>query len=136
MAIYSYKVLRRIDGEDEAPGGALLFCECGDEEAKTPDAAALSAAEKIGKTGSYRSISARHFNETEIVPTTGFAIGTAFAQAEPPPGDTTAELDPRLDSQHACGTEECGHLPAEHGAKGLGICRVDDCPCGKYEPAL
>lgn len=140
MATYEYKVLRKIqsaDDLDQIPKGAAIYFELPDETAKTPDAAALAAAEKFGETGPYRPISRRHFNETEIVPTTGFAVGEAQnpEPADPPEGGAADDLAPGLDPQHACETEECGHLPGDHGAKGLGICRVDECPCGKYEPA-
>lgn len=141
MATYQYKVLRKIqsaDDLDRIPKGAAIYFELPDETAKTPDAAALAAAEKLGETGPYRPISRRHFNETEIVPTTGFAVGDSGSADPPPPageGAAEGDIDGRLDPEHVCETEECGHLPGEHGAKGLGICRIDGCPCGKYEPA-
>lgn len=137
MASYRYKILRKVESPDDLPKGATLYVELEDQTAKTPDVAALAAAEGIGKTGSYRSISTRHFNEIPIVPTTGFAIGEPSEGDGAPIGevDTGTGLAKGLDPAHLCETDECGHLPSEHGAKGLGICRVEGCPCGKYEPA-
>lgn len=128
MAIYTYRVLRVLEDGEAIPEGATVYIDCGNHKAKMPDGAGLAAAEEIGKTGSYREVSLRHFNETEVVPTTGFAIGDRDS-AEQPVGD------PPIPDVLPCETEGCGHLPAEHGAGGLGICRVDGCPCGKYESA-
>ena len=135
MAIYTYKVLR----EEAEDNPVALFEAIGEFRAKDPGSAALSAAEAVGKPGTYIAIPERHFNETPIVPTVGFAIAEPDADPPPAPDPPEGGLDPRLDPEHACETvedgEPCGHLPGDHGAKGLGICRVEGCPCGKYEPA-
>jgi hypothetical protein len=130
MASYTYKVLREEEG-GEPP--ETIYRPVGEFKAKGPDLAALLGAELEGKTGTYVAIPQRNFNETPIVPTTGFAIGDRDPDPPEPTGEGAAggDLDPRLHPEWTCETEECGHRPGDHGAKGLGICRVDGCPCGK-----
>lgn len=141
MGVYNYKVLRKIEGDGEIHGAAATLVEVGEFKAKEPGLAALAAAEQVGSPGAYIAIPERNFNEVPIIPSTGFMIGEA--EPGPPPATAAGEgsgaagddLDPRLDQTLPCETEGCSHLPADHGAKGLGICRVDDCPCGQYLPA-
>lgn len=133
MAIYNYKVLRF----ESKTGDSALLELVGEFTGKDPGTAATAAAAKVGKPGAYYAVPDRHFNHVPVVPTMSFAIGDsgqdpidADPEADPEEGEGLAE---GLDPDHFCETEDCGHLPAEHGAEGLGICRVEGCPCGKYE---
>jgi hypothetical protein len=139
MGIYTYKVLRAVDPaevsiDDGHPLREGMLHLVGEFKAKEPGLAALAAAEQVGQPGTYVAVPERNFNDTPIVPTTGFMIADPDA-GEPPPPPPEGEVAAGLDPAHKCETDECGHLPAEHGAGGLGICRVEGCPCGKYEPA-
>lgn len=144
MGVYTYKVFRAVDPAEltiaDHPLKDGLFHLVGEFKAKEPGLAALAAAEQVGQAGTYHPVPDRHFNDVPIVPTTGFMIGEPEDPAPPPAppagsGDDDPDLDPRLDQTFPCETDGCGHLPADHGAKGLGICRVEDCPCGGYLPA-
>jgi hypothetical protein len=149
MGVYNYKVLRALDPRAELSSGDweklgkpdVIFVPCGEHKAKEPGLAALAAAHEVGEPGTYHPIPERNFNEVPIIPSTGFQIGEPGEDLPPPPppdgegATSVSDLAPGLNAEHPCETEECGHLPMLHGAKGLGICRVDDCPCGKYSPA-
>jgi hypothetical protein len=149
MGAYNYRVLREIDPRTTIGGGDWeklgspdkLYAFVGEFTAKEPGLAALAGAEQVGEAGTYVAVPERNFNVTPIVPTTGFMIGDPGEPPPPtPPADgegatPVSDLASGLDAERPCETEDCGHLPMLHGAKGLGICRVDDCPCGKYTPA-
>jgi len=140
MGVYTYKVLRAVDPseisvDDSHPLREGMLHMVGEFKAKEPGLAALAAAEEVGKPGQYIAIPERNYNDTPIIPTTGFKIAEPGEDDPPPPPLEEGALAPGLDPGHACETEGCGHAPIEHGAHGLGICRVDDCPCGKYTPA-
>lgn len=125
MGQYTYRVLQQIKSIEEIPDGATIYVDWGEHEAKTPDAAALTAAEEGPGAGDYRPISARHFNDVSIVPTTGLMVGERVA-AEPEPSPAPVGDAP------CAWPEGCGHAPGEHGTDGIGMCLVNGCPCEEY----
>jgi len=141
MGVYNYKVLREVDPseisiDDSHPLREFPLLQLiGEFKAKEPDLAALDAANQLGKAGTYHPIPERNYNDTPIVPTTGFKIGEPGEDEPPPPPLGDGELSPGLDPDACCEWSEdgqhCGHRPHQHGARGLGICRVEGCPCGK-----
>lgn len=125
-----------------------VFADLGEHRGRTPDAAIELAVEENGMPdepgGVAAAVAGRHWNERHarkrmvpewtIEPMEGES-GGVHPDLPPPAGD---DLAPGIDPEHACERVEdgqpCEHLPGEHGAKGLGMCRAKGCPCGGYEP--
>lgn len=147
---YEYRVLALsrpgTTGTSDFPG---IF-DLGWWRARTPDAAIEAACESKGlpedATGATVAVAKRQWNEREaakeMVPVWSIrAVGDgppAVDPALPPPaGDDLAD---GLDAEHPCEWKDaedgatCEHLPGDHGGGGLGMCRVQGCPCGGYEP--
>jgi hypothetical protein len=146
---YNYRVLALAApgtiGESDFPG----IYDLGWHRGRTPTAAVEAACEANGlpetATGTVVAVAERQWNERqakkqmvpiwEIVEVTEENGAAADPRVPPAAGDDLADgLDPERGCEWTEDGLTCEHLPGDHGEHGLGMCRVENCPCGGYEP--
>lgn len=142
---YEYRILAVLEATEGNPRPG--FADLGWHRGRTPDDAIEEAVKKEGMPREDRgrcvAVASRWWIERDVrrrlephfdvLPISDGKPQGAGPVPEPSNG-AGDDLDPRLDAEHPCEEDGCAHLPADHGSNGVGMCRVEGCPCGGYRP--